>query len=285
MMKKLVCILFICLSILHCMSAKGKDGHDADLHEVLFGEDYDKCDMQIRQDKIEKLDAACYLLLDYCKMTPTEDSGTLGEKCLRKLEIYNIRLEQIETPGGPHHERYTHLGWDEMWYHGGENAVNAFKLRRDGIMVESVYTKIFNDSSISRRQAVLFSKLCYYVHILGDHEHNTPTTAGDLMMLVHRPNVKKQTTVLDELISICTELFLFQDDTYILTGKLRGIRDSTRPINDSNEAGKNRIRVVATKVLEVLKANVPDLLRDWEPFVENFYEKDYYQDQEDLLAS
>lgn len=272
-MKKLVCILFICLSALHYMSAKGKEEHDADLHEVLFGKNYNKYDIRIRQDKLEKLDAACYMLLDYCAGQEIN-----GRACLEKLEIdlTDKKLKQITTPGGRDHEKFTHLGWDEMWYHGGKNVVNAFKFRRDAIMVESVYTKIFNDSSITPRQAVLFSQLCYYVHILGDHEHNKPTTAGDLMMLVHRPNVKKQTTVLDELISICTELFMFQD-AYLLTGKLRDIRDSTRPINDSNEAGKNKIKIVATKVLEVLKANVPDLLKDWGPFVENFY-----QDPEDL---
>ena len=288
-MKRAVCALLLFFFSICFVIAKSKEGHDDDLHEVLFGKNYDEYERNdlINEDKIKKLDAACYLLLDYCK---SKNNTAQGEKALRELgisNIFNITLKQMDTPGGPHHERFTHLGWDEKWYQGGKNAVKAFKFRRDSIMLESVHTKIFNDPFITRRQAELFAKFCYYVHIVGDHENNEAGTAKDLMMLVQRANAKKQETVIDELISICTELFMYQDSS-ILVGKLRIIRDNTRTIDDTKEPGKSQVREIAENVLDILKQYVPDLLRDWEPFVENFYSENYYQEdyyQEDLLAS
>ncbi len=318
-MKRAVCTLLLCFFAVCFSIAKSGEEHDNDLHEVLFGKGYNARTSSVRtdkdyrirftkSDKIEKLDAACYLLLDYSGNDPENDGlppelvnaeemfreKEKGAKCLRKLGVF-YTLEQINTPPGPDHEKYTHLGWDEKWYkHAewyekdpvkGEKYLQAFKIRRDGIMLESVQTKIFNDASITRRQAELFAKLCYYVHIVGDHENNSIRTAKNLMMLVQRPYEKKQRTVIDELISICTELFMFQEDTSLLVGRLRSVRDKKMIADDSEEFGKAQIRKIAENVLEILKQNVPDLLRNWEPFVENFYEKDYYQDQEDLLAS
>lgn len=280
MMKKEVFVLLLYLFPLWFLFAhpNGKM-HDDDLHCVLFGtkyiyNGYENLDV----DKIEKLDAALYLYLDYCSGNEVK-----GQRCLDMLSDVGlgIGLEQISfgKDGGPHHERYTHLGWDEKWYQGGKNARAKYKLRR-GILLKTV-RKSFESSGADERQIELFAKLCYYVHILGDHQDNSATTAKTRMMLVQRANAKKQITVIDELISICGELFKSQVSASLLN-RLTGIQNSAGTIDDTSENGNFMIHYWATQVLDALEDYVPDLLKDWDPFVKSFYDE---ESQEDELAA
>ncbi len=242
--------------------------HDEELHWVLFGtnEIWNESN-ELDTEKILKLDDACYLLLDYCK---GQDSK--GQRCLDRLGLSkSVKLEDIVTPGGPMHEQYTHRGWDTKWYHGGRNAIQKFEFRRDKIMVVAV-KQLFEDPSITTYEAELFSQLCYYVHILGDHKGNAASTSKCIMKLVQRVNEKKSDTILDELIRVCSALFVRQNSGSLIN-ELKNLRDNSYTIDDSTERGKEQVRIIADKTVNLLIEYIPDLLREADWFYSNFYIK------------
>lgn len=233
--------------------------HDEELHWVLFGTN------DIWNESIDKLNDACYLLLDFCKGQEAK-----GQRCLNNLGLSkSIKLEDIVTPGGPTHEQYTHRGWDTKWYHGGRNAIQRFEIRRDKIMVVAV-KQLFEEPSITTNEAELFSQLCYYVHVLGDHKGNAASTSKYIMKLVQRVNEKKSDTVLDELIRVCSALFIRQNSGPLINA-LKNLRDNSHTIDDSTENGKKQVRMIADQTVKYLIKYIPDLLKETDWFYSNFY--------------
>lgn len=254
--------------------------HDYDLRNVLFGTtdiynyniDYKKIDCE----KAEKLEAACYLAIDFCKGQEAK-----GQRSLEKIGLSKtISIESIVTPGGPSHERYTHLGWEEKWYHGGKKAVAAWVKRRDQVLLKTV-EKLFYDSSANKKDYLLFAQLCYFVHIIGDHEDNTSTTRKDRMMLVRRANVSKENPcIIDELIRIISDLFKGQNTNSVIS-QLQGIKDSARTIDDSTEAGIKKVQDYAFSTMKILRMNIPDLLLEKEFFFNNIF---VFEETENMAA-
>lgn len=240
--------------------------HDEELHRVLFGtNDIWNESNELDTEKILKLDAACYLLLDYCK---GQDSK--GQACLDRLNLSkSVRLEDIVTPGGNTHEQYTHRGWDSKYYYLTKKQLQRFEFRRDKIMVVSVQ-HLFEDPSIDWHEAELLSQLCYYVHILGDHKGNSAYTSKCIMKLVQRVNEKKSDTILDELIRVCSALFIRQNSGPLINA-LKNLRDNSHTIDDSTENGKEQVRIIADKTVEYLVEYIPDLLKETDWFYSNFY--------------
>lgn len=265
-MKKIIFIFIFNLLILSLINAHS-DGreHDYDLRNVLYGTT-DIYNSNINVEKAEILESACYLAIDFCKGQEAK-----GQRSLNKLELDRIiSIESIVTPGGPSHERYTHLGWDEKFYHGGKKSVATWILRRDQILLYTV-ENLFYDISASKKEYLLFAQLCYYVHIIGDHEDNTSRTRNDRMMLVRRANVSKENPcIIDELIRIVNELFKGQNINSLIF-QLQGIKDSARTIDDSTEAGIKKVQDFAFKTMKILRMYIPDLLLEKEFFFNNIF--------------
>lgn len=98
----------------------------------------------------------------------------------RELKTNGIpNIKNFLTPGGSFHGEYTHLGWDHPSY--APDTAKKWLVRKE--ILRDFLGKHFafglNDSTdiIKPSKRDSFAALLYYVHILGDHENNTITTA------------------------------------------------------------------------------------------------------------
>lgn len=264
-MKKFL-LAAIIISVLSApLTAHNAHKHNQEMERVLFGlpASYDE---KIDHEKVLKLEAAVYLAVDYFAGVNNEAAGTRALETLGMERT--IKLKDIATPGN-HHEVYTHLGWDDSWYHGGRNARKKWSFRRDKILTATVLRLTGGDNT-KKKQKTALAKLCYYIHITGDHEGNKPGSSHDRMCLVPRPNVKAQNCIIDELVICLGELFPDQDCSSLLAD-LKEIKRNARQIDDATDEGSERIKTIATRVLELLYNNVPDMLKQEDFFAENFF--------------
>jgi hypothetical protein len=98
----------------------------------------------------------------------------------KELKIDSIpNIKDFLTPGGSFHGEYTHLGWDHPSY--ASDTTRKWLVRKE--ILRDFLGKHFsfglNDNAdiIKPSKRDSLAALLYYVHILGDHENNTITTA------------------------------------------------------------------------------------------------------------
>lgn len=272
--KRISFFIFLVVFPIFVYSHPKGEQHDNDLCLILFGVTANNVNKQtfgFNSEKIKKLESACYLAIDFCKGQEAK-----GQRNLEQLELdKTITLESIVTPGnnpyGTSHERYTHLGWDVKYYHGGKNAVAAWIKRRDKILVNTV-DSLLSDLKPTREEVELFSMLCYYIHLLGDHAENKAGSANDRMMFSPRKNNRSENKecVIDELIYVIENLFRNQD-TGPVVRVLESIKKESRNIDDNTEKGMMRINKYATQTIEMLQNFIPEYVRNCDVLYFSFY--------------
>jgi len=102
---------------------------------------------------------------------------TLNQKELKIDKIPNAK--EFLTPGGPFHGEYTHLGWDHPSYapETSRKWLVRKEILRDFLGKHFNFGLNGNTDFIKPSKRDSFAALLYYVHILGDHEYDTITTA------------------------------------------------------------------------------------------------------------
>ena len=193
------------------------------------------------------------------------------------LKIERIpNLNEFLTPGGSYHGEYTHLGWSHKY---SDETQRKFNVRKE--ILRDALEKQFNFFPLigqNRQKLDSFAALLYYVHILGDHEDNTLTTARTRLpirslneqdLIINDRNIPirwernesgiPNTTIIAELNSHLRILFRDQLNTIYFNNLINGINGYLP--DDQQEK--------ARWLLRVLFDNVPLLLRQ-ESFARDF---------------
>lgn len=262
-------IILLCTITFSIYSYEEKD-HKIILHEILFGETYSTntktTNTKINLEKVELLDKACYLTIDFCKGKEIK-----GQRYLNDLPLdEKPQLKELETPGGSSHQRYTHRGWSETYY-TQKKYQKIWEIRKNKVLLETINYICGNYNGREKRKKELFGELVYYIHILGDHKGDSITTSGDRMELVPRKDSQNQVCIIDELIDISKELFGDQDYSNLV--QELGIIKKTN-------IGTSDVKNVATKTISVLSTHIPELLYKEDFFRESFYSSENESENE-----
>ena len=248
------------------LSSKGYDDHSNDIAGLFI--DPALSEMLNSQSRwVQMLNEAVYFALDYTSADNQQVTATNRMQHLGQLGIATPQLIEIATPGGPYHERYSHLGWSYTDY----DAVTMMKwVRRKKLLID-VVSSIFNFSALDESltqfsteienqklpyyytlrdkialaigsKAYSMAALLYYTHILGDCENNSDATAGTRMPL---------SEIKLELAHHLHKLFGMKINKY---------KQLTNTLNNPFSS--------ASEVLKFLQGAMPGLLDD-----ESFYKK------------
>ncbi|WP_290725759.1 hypothetical protein [Fibrobacter sp. UBA2449] len=204
-------ILVILLIALNAFSYSRKE-HDQNVARFLLGSKE-----AVSNDVIKKLNIASYLCLDYFIDDEDENANdkskrASAEKMLRDIGA-SVNIDDIKMPSGQH-QKYTHLGWDDdigemKFYKGQEKYDRTRQLRRE-ILTETVQDVFSIDNN---HGALDFSKLIYYIHIIGDHEGDKPSSSYDRIPLVPWEDTPNETfTIFSELEEILKHLYELQEN-------------------------------------------------------------------------
>ncbi len=190
MMKKLFCVLLcglLFLSSSSCYAGSDKQ-HEADLENILLGRTL--TDFQKDPKKHGDTPAVLFGYLEDAIYLCIDQMGTEGKEWLDELNNdYHMEglpktIDEISVPVYEH-EKYTHMGWDFKDYPLPEK----WALRQN-ILLATV-SKVFEfpvDESLTGNdkytsECVNMAKLIYYVHILGDHSHNSLASTTERIQL------------------------------------------------------------------------------------------------------
>jgi hypothetical protein len=287
----------------------GGAGHADDISKLLTGKGYYSNSGNYKLFPIlTGLTYIMYLTVDSTwyneELEIPHDNVTKATKYLedrqKELKINGIpNIKEFLTPGGSFHGEYTHLGWDHPSY--APNTAGKWSIRKEILrdFLGRNFAFGLNDSAdiIKPSKRDSFAALLYYVHILGDHENNTITTARSRIpiksldeqdddetgIITHwerndkNENGIPMTTIIVELNTHLKILFRGQENTsyykklFSINGYLPGVQINAED-NKTERAKKiqNNQKEKAKWILDILFYNVPYLLRN-ESFAKGFY--------------
>jgi hypothetical protein len=161
---------------------QGNAGHADDLSKLLTGKPYYGNSGNHRLFPIlTGLAHIMYLTVDSThRADPLQSMGDV-DRAIQYLNEHKTELKiqsipnfnEFLTPGGAYHGEYTHLGWNHKY---ADETQQKWLVRKD--ILHAALGKQFSFFPLLDRQRLdSLSALLYYVHILGDHENNTITTA------------------------------------------------------------------------------------------------------------
>lgn len=274
-LRKQLLVFLISFSFVFSVTAYEKEDHDKILQQVLFGNNtsYSKTNM-------DALNAACYLAIDYFN---DSSSGVRCRETLFKLGVKNLPgLTLINyTSNGTEHERYTHLGWNHNY--GSSDKANWNERKK--ILINSV-DKICKFQKNEQKKKESFSALCYYVHILGDHEKNTETTRLKRIPLTSEkgyiPNrngkqcldsgepEQSNPTICNDLIFYIGRLFNGKEDSQYYRNIMDGLTKNENRFRNNERIDIVEYRKCATEIIKLLQDNIPYLLQSEEFFNRGF---------------
>ena len=271
-------------------------GHADDIAKLLTGNGF-YANMGNRRlfTTIEGLANLMYLVVDSTMKMETEKEADEVPNAflflhvnMKQLNIASIpNFNEFLTPAGNSHGHYTHLGWDHVYPDDdiyttsrGDRVVNTqkrWKIRKK--ILTDAMGKIFKFSNRTKQDSL--GALFYYVHILGDHEDNSITTAYTRIPIERMdeqisdeswetgPQKEKwipSTTIIKELKKHLPILFADQaksPNALYYKNLMHGLDD----IMPEDQIKKARY------VLYLLNQNVPSLMKE-APFAKDFY-RDY----------
>ena len=190
MVKKLFCLLLCGIVLLISANCNAGDEaqHEADLEKILLGRTLTKSQKDPKKQGdtpavlFGYLEDAIYLCID--------QMGTEGQRWLDELNNdYQVEglpktIDEISVPVSEH-EKYTHMGWDFKNYPLPEK----WALRQNILLatVSKVFGFPVEESSAGKdkysKDCVNMAKLIYYIHILGDHSHNSLASTAERIQL------------------------------------------------------------------------------------------------------
>lgn len=273
--RKILLIFLVTFSLTFPITAYEKDEHDKILQLVLFGSN-----KNYSESKMDALNAACYLAIDYFN---DSSSGVRCRKALVELGVKNLPgLTLINySSNGMEHERYTHLGWNHNY--GSSDKANWEERKK--ILINSV-DKICKFKKNEQIKKEAFSALCYYVHILGDHENNAETTRLKRIPLTSEkgyiPNrngkqcldsgepEQSNPTICNDLIFYIGRLFKGKEDSLYFINIMNGLTKNENRFRNYEKIDIAEYRKCATEIIKLLQDNIPYLLQNEEFFNRGF---------------
>ena len=274
-LRKKLLIFLILFSLVFSVVAYEKDDHDKILQQVLFGNN-----SSYSKQSLDALNAACYLAIDYFN---DSSSGVRCRETLVKLGVKNLPgLTLINyTSNGTEHERYTHLGWNHRY---GVNDIAKWEIRKN-ILINSV-DKICKFKKNEQIKKEAFSALCYYVHILGDHENNSETTRLKRIPLTsekgYKPNrsgkqcldsgepEQSNPTICNDLIFYIGRLFKGKEDSQYYRNIMNGLTKNENRFRNYEKIDIAEFRKCASEIIQLLQNNIPYLLQNEDFFKRGF---------------
>ena len=275
-------------------------GHADDIAKLLTGNGYwvNNGNQQLLTT-LKSLTYIMYLVVDSTMRMEDENQAyevdnaiTYLRENMKQLNFDSIsNFREFLTPAGNTHGHYTHLGWDHIYPDDdiistsrGDIIINTQKRWgiRKKILTEAL-GKMFSFSIFNSAKQDSLGALFYYVHILGDHEDNSITTAYTRIPIESKyeqmfkigfpgwetsdqrwvPNENE--TIIKELKKHLERLFSDQINTpngLYYSNLIRGL-DGILPENQIEKA---------RYVLNLLFNNVPSLLKG-SSFARDFYKK------------
>ena len=273
--KKFIFIVSLLLTA-NNLFCHNEDKHNEDTLKLLFGKNWQKyntyegdVNKTPEQRKIQALMAAMYLTIDQMQ----GQTKKIKEKLtiLQKFGISNLPFpEQFITPGGRHHQRYTHRGWD--FNYPSTDDTKKWQIRKERIFLPTL-EKVFSFSDNNRKKKEHLGALLYYVHILGDHSAETKTTNPDRIAISGR---KDEWAIISKLSGHLSELFYDRKNEKAYNDLNKYFTDSSNTNKVFKEGRKlsddelEELKAFARKTLDILFENVPLLLQKEDFFVRAF---------------
>lgn len=147
-----------------CFSKGDYGGHDKDMMLLFLNDEYEVKNWRDEIREIEALAAAIYICLDFQKGEEDKCEDMLG--VLERygiLKVNEYTPEDLVTPGGSSHQKYTHKGWH--WYDEGFIKVSPISeypqiypkykqwyLRRE--ILQKTINKLFDFSSKDENKSI-----------------------------------------------------------------------------------------------------------------------------------
>lgn len=210
-MKRRFVALVTCIVLSLAMStvafAKLTPEYVKDYERVLFGKSGVPTLSANAEVSLEILEDAVYLAVDSYNNDGEDELQFLQKNGVNRLPS---SISELTFTSNSHHERYTHMGWEYSytldkgkWHDIRKplliNAVNKALSFPGGWLIQlDKFSWFTNDESAYDKKCVSFAALLYYIHILGDHAHNTYTTDPDRIPLGHsNPGVTNRDVLFD----------------------------------------------------------------------------------------
>jgi len=309
--KKCICLVLLFLSSVMFVFPKGtfKDdkggaGHADDISKLLTGKSYNNNTHNHKLLPILKgLTYIMHLTVDATQRTDPDiltyevaDAVKYLEQHQKELKMKSIPdARKIVTPGGPYHGEYTHLGWAHKSY--TPETMEKWIVRQR--ILKDFLAGNFNFWLGNMDKLDSFAALFYYVHMLGDHAHNSMLTArtripiksldeqDDIRFDIrtywerngNNGNGAPTTTIIAELNKHLEILFKDQRNSNYYKNLIGGI-NGVLPESYNEDNAKDKIerarqiqvsqQAKAEYILNILFANVPYLLKE-ASFAKGFY--------------
>lgn len=289
MKKTLVFILIIVFLLSGTLVANGfpENVHNEHLTTLLFG-----FKMLRNRDAITMIEYASYLSLDQFNH---HGSNKLDYLLTKGINGIPKNIDEINFTQNSGHRTHTHRGWDYTLYTGYQRNedVAHWKIRKTILLktIEKVFG--FKKSSIPilgielghEAQNESFAALVYYIHVIGDHiaDYQNSQMLGSrynmpgLMMPIARKNADNNNPdILWELQKHAQVLFKSNANVKKLAqlnDQISSLRKSAdTSYIDSAGLGSNKY---AGRLLEILKNNLPSLLKNEDFFRNKFFVNTY----------
>ena len=290
----------------------GGAGHADDISKLLTGRGYYSHSGNQKFFKFLKgLTYVIYLTVDstwYNEENETPHDNVNKNIAYLKDPANNLKINYIPnikeflTPNGNFHGEYSHLGWDHPSY--APDTMRKWLVRKEILrdFLGNYFSFGLNDRTDfikpSKRESL--AALFYYVHILGDHENNTITTARSRIPIKsldeqddedagiitqwdinnNNNNGIPATTIIQELNKHFSILFNDQKNSQFYKN-LQSINNFLPDVYEINYSDEKKVRqgkiqenqrARAKWILDILFNNVPYLLKN-ESFAVNFYKE------------
>lgn len=284
-MKKVICVFIALIFAMvnsQCMAGDGAQ-HEEELEIIFLGRTLS--DDSKDPKKYGNSPAVLFGYLEDAIYLCIDQMGNQGQPWLNELnDDFQVEglpksINEISVPVN-NHERYTHLGWDYQFYPYKEKW-----MLRQNILLATV-SKVFGfpiDKTKSGNErystdCIEMSKLIYYIHILGDHSHNTFATTTDRIQLrntvVTRGEI--EAGLINELRKCISKLFWNQRTSMKynwLMVKLNVVRFRAWAIGEEDSEDKHiKIMDIAKSTLNYLTPQIRKML------LESWYFKNVFRD-------
>ena len=305
MKKRILCFLaaglFFCLCLCGSLlpaAAYDRQQHDSDLEYILFGQrDYRKTHPRAT-DKIVALEDAAFLCVDQYNGTGAAELSNLRSRNVSGLPG---SVREIDFTSNYSHRKHTHMGWEHEYKDQEEVSWET----RKSILLNTADKELFSavkspfswipwlpETKKYEKQRDAFCALVYYTHLIDDHlSVKEEAEANPLKTLREKTNglaylsplsrSEDQTDpgIIPDLIKYCGILFESQSSTsrYIsFIQDLEALGDRSERLYYSvggidSEEKLREYGKCAEDLLELLAANVPELLRKEKFFAASFY--------------
>lgn len=295
MSKRLSAFLLALVLILQIASTafahikEGTNGHDQWISNVLFGSKTYKKTLEKSSDEYRALSALEYAV---ALCVDNENDSMLGE--LKKMRIHGLpdSYDEIKLPGGGHHRRNSHRGWNYNEYNDG---YDSERLARKELLLQTV-NDVFEFKSfagtwslfgISKdfgydKQCEAFAEFLYYIHILTDIDGaGMDEGFSDMIKLADPHPGEDSPDIYMEIERLMPVIFASQINNTTYTGLMNDIKlqaSEAREFRADNPDLKpvySQYQKYAMSLLEKLSSKIPSLLKN-----EAFFNKVFFKAEE-----